>query len=200
MFGKITNERVGNLILFLSSRIKNISLTKTIKLLYLIDEISVKETGVPVTWLDYKVWKLGPVPEKIYEEISSNEKNGCTDFLDKYIRIKREFSDKYEKDCTYLLPNAKFNDDEFSEYELGLFNRVVEKYGNLSSTELIDLLHKEGTLWDKKVKKEKLKKVFKLQDGKSNVSISFTDLINDELKELAYKSAYQSLEFEDQLT
>jgi 1-deoxy-D-xylulose 5-phosphate reductoisomerase len=44
-------------------------LTKAIKLLYIADEKAIKETGVPITWLNYKAWKFGPVPEDIYNKV-----------------------------------------------------------------------------------------------------------------------------------
>ena len=43
-------------------------MTKALKLLYLIDETAVRQSGSPITWLEYKVWKNGPVASEIYFE------------------------------------------------------------------------------------------------------------------------------------
>jgi len=59
MFRAQLNSKIGNLLNYLSTRIPNLNMTKALKLLYLIDETSYMRTGVPVTWLDYKVWEMG---------------------------------------------------------------------------------------------------------------------------------------------
>ena len=45
--------KVGNLLAYIASNIPNINLRKLIKVVFLIDEISVIERGLSVTWLDY---------------------------------------------------------------------------------------------------------------------------------------------------
>lgn len=197
MIKNISKERIGNIILYLSERIEKLSLTKTLKLLYLIDEFAVKETGVPITWLDYKVWKLGPVPELVYNELNTQFEREQRLELDKYIEVRREERNirGEEKLCTYLHAKANFDDEIFSDYEIELFDNIIKKYGTKSSEELIEILHKEGTLWDKKVKEKNLKETFEILNGKSNVSIEFTELVKDALKRLAYKSAYEAFSF-----
>lgn len=197
MIKNISKERIGNIILYLSERIEELSLTKTLKLLYLIDEYAVKETGVPITWLDYKVWKLGPVPELVYNELSTKNNDETRLELEKYINVKREEKNIKGDDklCTYLLPKDNFDDQIFSDYEIELFDRIIQKFGKMNSEQIIEILHQEGTLWDKKVKEENLRETFEILDGKSNVSIEFTDLVKDALKRLAYKSAYEAFSF-----
>jgi uncharacterized phage-associated protein len=70
-------DKVGNLIIYLVDEIKRkyrqpLYITKLLKLLYIIDETSVKETGVPVTSLDYKVWRMGPVAYAVYSDFTHN--------------------------------------------------------------------------------------------------------------------------------
>ena len=69
MFRKVLNDKIGNLLVYLAQNISDLSMTKALKLLYIIDETSMKESGVPVTWLEYKVWEKGPVAQEIYDEI-----------------------------------------------------------------------------------------------------------------------------------
>ena len=69
MFRNQLNNKIGNLLSYLSTQIPNLSMTKALKLLYLIDETSYMQTGVSVTWLDYKVWEMGPVAEELYNEL-----------------------------------------------------------------------------------------------------------------------------------
>ena len=64
---KANREKIGNLLLLLSSEIKPLYHTKQLKLLFLIDKAAVEETSVPVTWLDYQAWKSGPVSPSIFK-------------------------------------------------------------------------------------------------------------------------------------
>ena len=56
-------EKIGNTVVYLADRIENLSKTKLLKLLYILDEISIKKSGIPMLNLKYKVWKFGPVSE-----------------------------------------------------------------------------------------------------------------------------------------
>ena len=62
----INREKIGHCLIYFSKK-QPISLTKALKLLFLLDETSVKETGVPITWLDYYAWERGPVANDVYE-------------------------------------------------------------------------------------------------------------------------------------
>ena len=64
---EVNKEKIGNLLIYLAVHLNPLFHTKLIKLLYLIDENAVRDCGVPVTWLDYKVWQYGPVAPVIYE-------------------------------------------------------------------------------------------------------------------------------------
>jgi uncharacterized phage-associated protein len=204
MFRPQNDERIANILVFLSSKIKSLSLTKTLKLLYLIDETSIKESGVPVTWLEYKAWRLGPVAEDIYTEIKlKNQPCDCDDefAISKFITIKREKNpDHGNQEEIFLKSKKKFNDLVFSDYEVTLLERICSKYGNLSSSELIAILHKEGSLWHQEVSKRDLIKMFELLNGRSNHVLDlFSLIIKDKNKTLAFQSAFNSLAFQNQL-
>lgn len=62
-------DLVGNLIILLANRCKPLYHTKLMKLLFFIDKEATEVKGTPITWLDYKAWKLGPVsPELFYSK------------------------------------------------------------------------------------------------------------------------------------
>ena len=48
-------NKIGNTAIYLSERIPNLSKTKFLKLLYILDELSIKQSGIPYLKLDYKV-------------------------------------------------------------------------------------------------------------------------------------------------
>ncbi len=204
MFRDSLNDKIGNTIIYLIDKIGILYLTKAIKLLYITDEISIKETGVPFTWLDYKAWKMGPVPEDIYFELRYKQRcldEHCNISISKYVDVQIEANPvSPDRDAYKLLKSKPFSEDEFSEYEIDLLNRVISRYGGKSANELIDILHLEGTLWDKVVKENNLKIYFDLQNETSPVVIPLIELIKEDgLKQLAYKSAFTSLSLNSQL-
>lgn len=194
MFRALQNNKIGNLLIYLASNIKDLGITKSLKLLYLIDETSVREIGTPVTWLEYKVWEMGPVAVDIYNEIQHLE----TSTLSAYVRTEKRQTFDYE--TTVIKPIKEFNDSEFNDYEIELFDRIIAKYAHLSAKSVIDLLHQEGSLWHQNVLKNELQFAFSVYNKRSNVVIELADLVSDdELKLTAYKSAVNALEFKTQL-
>jgi uncharacterized phage-associated protein len=196
-------QKIGSALNLMSQKLGPTYLTKALKLLYILDETSVKETGVPVTWLEYKVWKMGPVPFQLYSRLKNNI---SLDFLppnelDNFIQVIDVPNPVQPGGISKeIRPVGEFVDDVFSDYEVELLEAVIKDYGHLTATELINKLHEEGTLWHKIVKDESLDREFALQSNTSNHTIPFTDLIGDDpLKELAYRSAYEANQFYSEL-
>ena len=87
----------------------------------------------------------------------------------------------------------QFDDSEFSDYEMDLVNRVIDSYGHYQGTDLIELLHEEGSLWKKVVDERDLAKKFE-HHNTSNYRIDFSCLIaNDPLKLQILRNAQESL-------
>jgi len=130
-------EKIGNTIVFLVENISSLSKTKILKLLYLLDEFSVRRNGVPFLNLDYKVWKYGPVAVDIFAELTSSPT-----FLKEYI----------ERVDDTIKTKRPFRDDEFTRSDLELLE-VVKRVGNkFNANELVKITHDEQTLWYKSAK------------------------------------------------
>ncbi len=194
MFSLIQEIKIGNLLVYLAKNIQELSLTKALKLLYIIDETATKETGSPITWLTYQVWEMGPVANEVYDNLKKNE----TNLFSKYIKteaVKKQYNTK-SYDTLLILPNADFNDGEFNDYEMALIDQIIAKYGNMTALNLVNILHEKDTLWHKKVQENELKRLFEIYGKKSNVNIEFTELIeNDPFKIQVYKSAWEGIHF-----
>jgi len=177
-------------------------MTKALKLLYLIDETSIKETGSPITWLDYKVWEMGPVAIDIYNEIKRDEiirYQGKDLTVTEYVELQKV--DKKDRQEIFLKPKKEFNPDVFNKYELDLLNTIVSKFGKWTTPQLIEYLHKENSLWHKSVKEHKLEGVFASGKRTTNYSIEFNELIeNDPILSLANRSAMEALEFQQRIS
>jgi len=207
MFREILNEKIGNIFLILSKKIPDLNLTKALKLLFLIDEASVKRTGVPITWLDYKVWKFGPVPEEIYNEIKKDiieTVNSQPLTIKEYVKWSK-ISNPVEpdKDAFLIQPidyAKEVNINIFSDYELELVNEIIDTHGNKSATELKDITHKEGSLWKEIVDANNLEKYFDIYSYTSPYNIDFVKLIkDDDLKLTNLKNSNETLLFQSSL-
>ena len=175
-FTKDDLEKIGNSIIYFAEKVKNLSKTKLLKLVYLLDELSVNKYGIPFFNLSYKVWQAGPVNVDIYTELSSTPI-----LLKDYIKL--QFLQKGE--C-YITPKKKFNDAEFSDNEIGLLEIVLSSYGKLSAKKLVELCHRQTTLWYQIAKEKGVLELF--EKGKLNTTdyeIQLSDNIKDDKVKLS---------------
>lgn len=129
-------NKVGNTVVYLSTRIDKLSKTKLLKLLYILDELSIKKNGIPFLNLKYKVWKFGPVSEELFIDLSSE------------VKLLAGYIEKHTQgDDNYVVPIAEFNDDEFSELDIELMDDVIRRFGQRSARELITYTHRENSPW-----------------------------------------------------
>lgn len=126
--------KIGNTVVYLADRIPNLSKTKLLKLLYILDEISIKKSGIPLLNLTYKVWKFGPVSEEIFIELSSD------------LVLLKNYVDRAPGSHN-IVSKAAFQEDEFSENDIELLNFVIDKFGNNTVQELINYTHRTNAPW-----------------------------------------------------
>lgn len=187
-------DKIGNLIIYLVDKIQEkyrqkVYLTKLLKLLYLVDETSVKETGVPVTGLDYRVWRMGPVAYDVYKDLMYDKSEKLSFFAE--ARKEQPRKDGQEESAWIKSVNA-FDDSEFSDYEMNLIDRVIDQYGYLQGKGLVELLHEDGSLWKKLVDEKSLDKKFE-QENTSSYKIDFAQLVaNDPVKLRIFRNAQES--------
>lgn len=136
-FNESQLDKIGNTIVYLSTKIPNLSKTKLLKLLYILDEMSIKKGGIPFINLTYKLWKLGPVSEELFIDLSSDNVKLLESFIDKQCL----------REGTYIKPKKEFNDDEFSDNDIDLLNYVIDKYGDKNARQLIHYTHRANSPW-----------------------------------------------------
>lgn len=186
---QINKDLIGNLIILLTERCKPLYHTKMMKLLFLIDEESTKEKGTPITWLDYKVWELGPVSPDLFFS-----KNPGYNKLNQYIK----FESTGRNNAHIIRPVKSFDDSEFSEWDIEIINNVLNKYGNLTADELITITHAKGTLWYESVKASNIR--FTADNKTSDISLNFVDVIKtDDYLKSVYYSALENVELKSTL-
>jgi len=185
---KINKELIGNLLILLSEQCRPLYHTKLLKLLYLIDEESAKKTGTPITWLHYSVWQFGPVSEDVY----FSKIDGFNKFHG-FVRFDPVSENKY-----IVRPVTSFDDSEFSDLDLQIIREVLDKYGHLSTKQLIDITHSKDSLWEKTKNTHGIQ--FSNQNKTSPISLNFAELLGeDEFKKTIYYSTLENIEFESTL-
>lgn len=135
-FNETQLEKIGQTVVYLSKHIPQLSKTKLLKLLYILDEISIKRSGIPFLNLKYKVWKFGPVSEELFIDLSSEPK-----LLGRYIEKNSEDG------VNFVVPAVDFNDDEFSDNEIELMDLVINKFGTQTGKDLVSYTHRTNSPW-----------------------------------------------------
>ncbi|WP_161973462.1 Panacea domain-containing protein [Arcticibacter tournemirensis] len=185
----LAQNKAFNVLVYYAERIQPLNLTKAIKLLYIADEKAMRQSGVPITWLNYKAWKLGPVQEDIYFKIkqaNDYSKSGVDGSLEVVS------APTVLPDGIVLKPRKPFDDSQFSDYEIDVLDEVLKQYGKYTSEQLVEILHREGSLWHKVVKEHHLEKQFELKNNRSDYVIELTDLLDTDFKKSAFEVAYRS--------
>lgn len=181
-------ERLVHIIAYIISiDAKDLSLTRLLKYLYIIDEISIKSIGIPVTHLEYKVAENGPLADLLRTSFI----NGASS-LKKYFKVQKStffiniFRSNEKCHVTSLIDKPNLN--LLSRFEVRIIKETVEKYKGIPTEKIIDELHEKGTLWHNIVSKHKIEfqnSVLKVTDHK----INFEELIsNDEINSESFRN------------
>src|SRR6266542_2849953 len=163
-------NKIGNTIIFLAEKMQLLSKTKLLKLLYLLEEFSVKKYHAPFLDLKFEVWQAGPVAKDIFVDLSGDE----TVLLKDFIKLNCDRT----SGATYISPIRGFSDDEFSDNEMALLNLVVDNYRTSSATELVKLTHRKNSPWYQIAKEHNLLEQFESgMLNSSNYQIDFLELL-----------------------
>lgn len=131
-------DKLGNAVVYLAEKISPLSKTKLLKLIYLIEEYSVRTYGLPFFNLNFTVWKLGPVSRDLFVDLSSDEPVLLLNYISKTIN---------SDGSVYIKSKVAFSDDEFSDNEIDLLEHVAESFKDYTASELIELTHRKHSLW-----------------------------------------------------
>ena len=69
-FSNENKQKLGNAIVYIASHTKQLSKTKLLKLLYLMEEYMVKRYHLPFLSMPYEVWQAGPVAKDVFIDLS----------------------------------------------------------------------------------------------------------------------------------
>ncbi|MDL2222108.1 SocA family protein [Parabacteroides sp. OttesenSCG-928-N08] len=172
-YSKDTIEKLGNAIIYLADRVPDLSKTKLLKLIYLLEEMSVKKNKLPFFGIPFEVWKAGPVAKTLFIDLSSD-----LNMLQNYISVVKDDG------RAYITAKSTFNDDEFSDADMEIMDLIIDKFGNKTATELVAYLHKTGSPWLTLAQQHRLIELFDLGiTNSSDVKIDMTCFLSESEKE-----------------
>lgn len=168
-------DKLGNAIIYLCNRIKPLSKTHLLKLIFIIEEASIRKYGLPFFDLRFDVWKLGPVSKDLFVELTE-EPNLFAEYIGKESRRGKVF----------IIPLQPFNDDEFNDREMALLAEIADRFSHCTAAELVDFTHKKDTPWYNTAQRHGVLAL--LEQGKMNttdIEIDLSEIIRDDKEKLA---------------
>ncbi len=179
-------DKLGNGLIYLIEKMGFLPKTSLLKLVYILDEYSVKKRGFPMFNLQYEIWKYGPVCQDLYIEF-----NDGASLLKDY--IKSEVVDN----AILVTPISTFNDDEFSDSDIAIFDEIVTTFSDKNTTYLVDYTHQKNSLWHITAKKYGvLEALLNEEINATDFKIDFADLVaHDENKLAFYNDHLEFLNF-----
>ncbi len=178
-------DRLGNTIIYLAERITPLSKTKLLKLIYLIEEVSIKKTGIPFFNIPFEVWKLGPVAREVFIELDTVQL-----YLNGYYKVT------HKADKTVVNSIKGFDDDEFSDNDIEILDWIINKFQYYTANQLVNLTHSPNSLWTKYATKYNLIEAFNSgRKNSSNIEMDMSDLLlDDSLKKMLYNDHIEHFE------
>lgn len=165
-FSEDSKQKLGNTLIYMAEHTPNLSKTKSLKLLFLMEEYMVKRYHVPFLALPFEVWQAGPVVKDVFIDLSDGG-----ELLREFVR-----TETYDGG-TYIKALKPFSDDEFSDCEIEMMDEIIKKHGQKTAKQLVDEVHKEGSLWYNVAKENNLLEDF--SNGISNNSSFLIDFSKD---------------------
>lgn len=138
-------EKVENIISYIASKVKNLTITSLNKYLWYIDMLSFNKRAVAITGLTYQNQKFGPtIVYKKYDELSLLD--------DKY---QREDIETENGNTTKIISNDNFNLDKISSSEKEIIDTIIKLLKNKNVTDISEMSHREDG-WKKTKRLEKI--------------------------------------------
>lgn len=129
-------EKLGNAVIYIAERTNDLSKTKLLKLLYFMEEESVRLFQTPFLGLPFEVWQAGPVMKDVFIDLSERP-----------VLLNGYVSKRVVGGRTYIGAARAFDDGEFSDNDVRVMDDVLSRYGRCSARRLVELTHRKGGLW-----------------------------------------------------
>jgi uncharacterized phage-associated protein len=135
-------EKLINVVVYFASNTQHCGKVKLFQLLYLLDFAHFRETGRSVTGLDYRAWKVGPVPFQLmqeWDELESDMARAVDIVPEGVIDFIRE----------RVVPKVAFDDSLFTRRELRLMQEISTNFTSELTKPLVGFTQEERRPWDR---------------------------------------------------
>lgn len=140
-------DKIKTICSYLADNIDDLFVTKLMKFFYYIDFVSYAQRGASVTNDIYYKLPYGPVPTFIKNEVDHLLLNDLVEDNSRQLASNVKLEPRVAGDniAGYVLKNVakSYSLTNLSEYEIGLINRLIEKYKNKTAKFLSEQTHKE---------------------------------------------------------
>lgn len=175
-------NKIGNTIIYLSQHMNDLTKTKILKILFLLEESSIKKYKTPFFGIDFQIWQHGPVAKDIYIDLSEETPTLLSDFIARKGEI--------------FIAAKDFNDDEFSDNDMEVLDRVTTFAMSKTANELVKITHDSNSLWNICAQNNN---VYDLLEAKklnsTEYTIDFSQLFSDEQSRRLYEEIAENQEF-----
>lgn len=130
-FAPQSMARLKNLLLYVIEQMGEVFQTKMNKVLFYIDFLSYRESGMSISGLAYNAIEFGPVPQR-WDRVYSA-----------FDEIVPESRLVHDQESTALTASAEADMTCFTEQERAIIDTVCAKMGGLSAHDISELSHKE---------------------------------------------------------
>ncbi len=135
-----SRDKLINAILYFAEHTRGLGKIKLFKLLYLLDFEHFRQTGRPVTGMEYRAWKMGPVPAalvQVWDDLDAD--------LAEAIEVRPERVFDYVREN--VIAKRAFDNAHFTPRELRILGELAARYADDSSEKMIDVTHDENGAW-----------------------------------------------------
>lgn len=133
-------EKLIEAVKFFAQNTQKLGKTKLFKLLYFLDFTHFRDTGRPVTGLEYFAWKMGPVPTELFEELA-NPKDDWGD------NCSFELIETAKGEMLRVKAMSGFDPLHFSKRELRIMQTLADQFKNANADQMVEETHLENLPW-----------------------------------------------------
>lgn len=143
-------EKLIEAVKFFALHTKKLGKTKLYKLLYFLDFTHFRDTGKPVTGLEYFAWPMGPVPVELQNEFpnpSADWDGNCT-----FKKVRTQAGEMLAVNAT-----STFDGTYFSKRELRIMSELANEFKDSTAEQMVERTHLENLPWHQIYEVEKRK-------------------------------------------
>jgi uncharacterized phage-associated protein len=144
MFDSDQRDKLLNAIIYFVSNTKRCHTLKLFKLLNFLDFEHFRQTGFGVTGLEYRAWEKGPVPTRLWQEMTKAPREDLHRALS-IVQMKDDLTGAPGK--RVLKPRAEFDKSYFSKRELEIMEALAMIFEEIGGEDMSDFSHYRRLPW-----------------------------------------------------